>query len=144
MAFAAHKADTLNLIASPRVFRTVELSDELDVAYRLNLIALPRVFHAGLMDESGDEVSALKWMGEKWGPSDEKAFQAWKTAWYTYSEDTRPTIDTMVDAEIFALTDDWKDIAVLSAEEAVFGVCNEGRMITWDDEKPLPDIDVVV
>lgn len=120
MAFAKREADTLNLIASPRVF------------------------HAGLMDKSGDEVSALKWMGEKWGLSDEKAFQAWKTAWNTYSKDTRATIDMMVDAETFALVDDWKDIVVLSAEEAIFGVCNEGRVITWDGEKPLPDIDVVV
>lgn len=120
MAFAEREADTLNLIASPRVF------------------------HAGLMDESGDEVSALKWMGEKWGPSDEKAFQAWKTAWNTYSKDTRAMIDMTVDAETFALADDWKDIVVLSAEEAIFGVCNEGRVITWDGEKPLPDIDVVV
>ena len=120
MAFAAREADTLNLIASPRVF------------------------HAGLMDESGDEVSALEWVGEKWRPSDEKAFQAWKTVWNTYSKDTRATIDMMVDAETFALADDWKDIVVLSAEEAIFGVCNEGRVITWNGEKPLPDIDVVV
>lgn len=50
----------------------------------------------------------------------------------------------MIDAETFALADDWQDIVVLSAEEAIFGVCNEGRVITWNGEKPLPDIDVVV
>ena len=119
MAFAKRKADTLSLIASPRVLRT------------------------GLMDKPGDKVSALKWMGKKWGPSDKKAFQAWKMAWNAYSKDTRATIDMMVDAEAFALTDDWKDIVVLSAEEAIFGVCNEGRVVTWDGEKPLPDIDIV-
>ena len=121
MAFAERKADTLNLIASPRVLRT------------------------GLVDKSGDNVSALKWMGEQWRPNDEEAFEAWKTAWNTYSKDTPATIDMMVDdAETFALADDWKDIVVLSAEEAIFGVCNEGRVVTWDGEKPLPDIDVVV
>ena len=120
MAFAERKADTLNLIASPRVL------------------------HIGLMDKSGDKVSALKWVGEKWRPNDEKAFQAWETAWNTYSKDTRATIDMMGDAETFSFSDDWKDIVVLSAEEAIFGVCNEGRAVTWDGEKPLPDIDVVV
>lgn len=126
VAFAKREADTLNLVASPYVF------------------------HAWAMDELGGDAKGLEWMEEKSEPGDGsagEALQAWKAAWDAYSEETQAVgwlaIDAMRKGEIARFATYGSNFVVLSAEETILGLCNKGRVITWDGAKPLPDIDAV-
>ena len=118
-------------------------------ANTLNLVVSPDAFQAWATDKGSviEAVARTEEEGEAGAENAEQMLQAWKTAWDTYSKDTRTVdwiaLEIMNENEDIALAEPWKDIVLLSGQEAILGVCNEGRVITWDGAKPLPDIDVV-
>lgn len=137
-----------------QAFADMILHGKVAVAMReadtLNLVESPYVFQAWTMSKFGVEPTALKWSdqeGEANREDTNELLQAWTMAWDAYSKDAQGvnwiSSKWVEGTEGVTPAHDWKDIVLLSAHEVILGVCNEGRVITWDGAKPLPDIDTV-
>ena len=68
----------------------------------------------------------------------------WITVWKKYSEEydvaSLYVAGEMMGNEMVGGSVEIGDLVTISAEKSIFGLCNEGRVITWNGVKTLPDI----